>query len=97
MSFLAFRALEVIARELGPDALLSPQPDALPLAKKLLFGERVELERLAQPALPAKVLALVPGAQAAALGRQCLDAIEGAWRELSAAVKVWVDGIWKQP
>lgn len=82
MSWFAWQAVQHLAGELGPEVLLTPRPEALPIACKKLFGQAPGPEAMAQPALPAKVLAVVPLARARELAEGCAEAIRAAWRRV---------------
>lgn len=88
LSWLAWSAIEPVAREAGPDAVIFPELFGQPLVDLWLQREvglgqvlsdlapRAQL--LAQPSLPNRFLAVVPRSTAEALARRSAEAVRAA-------------------
>ena len=87
MSLLAFQAVKALVEKVGPEALLVPRPDALAIARATWLDEGGDPADRLQPALPAKVTAVVPAREARALGQACVAAMDKAWAEAGAKAK----------
>lgn len=97
LSYLSWQAIGAVGNEIGPDAILYPHLRRQPLCDRWLIAQGVALEapdkeRLLTPSLPNKFLALLPTGQAEDLARKAEAAVRQAWRQLSEAVRQFLDG-----
>lgn len=93
-SYLSYQALKVLCEALGPDCILSPHPRGLPIAEMDLFrpyGDAQEPLARVQPALPAKVLAVVPAEKAGEIADRVSDAMLKVWQKMGEAARGHVD------
>ena len=100
LSWLAWRAMLPIVERLGPDAIVLPSLWGQPLVDHWLLREceiagvrPPEAALLAQASLPNRFLAIVPQADAAALGAECAQAFRGALHDLVDATVVQAKGL----
>ncbi|MCB9761189.1 MAG: type III-B CRISPR-associated protein Cas10/Cmr2 [Alphaproteobacteria bacterium] len=94
MSFLSAQMLCALARRLGPDAVVTPWPAGLALVDHLLeMGPSPSKSSLVQPALPAKVMAIVPDAEADALAAEALRAASDTWQDIGRSVRDGLGGL----
>lgn len=94
MSLMSAMVVKHLIEQLGPEAIITPQPESSALLRRIVYGDPVEdvsdLDAL-QPALPAKVMALVPSLRAEELGKGCLKAVEALWEKLWGCCAEQVD------
>lgn len=94
VAFLALQGVLRVARLVGPDAVVYPDPAFLPLAHWLLDGNSADgaqpSEALLQSALPNRVLSVVPEGEAEEIARQTGSEVRGAWRNVGEDVRSWL-------
>jgi CRISPR-associated protein Cmr2 len=107
LSYLNWAAIEVIAEEIGPDAVIFPNLLGQPLCDRWLknqgvLAESPRKEDLILPSLPNRFLAIVPAEQGADLAKQADKAMRSQWDKISEAVCLDLEKIlgyspvWKQ-
>ncbi|MCK6524489.1 type III-B CRISPR-associated protein Cas10/Cmr2 [Myxococcota bacterium] len=83
MSLMSAKVVACLMKELGPEAIITPQPESSALLRRIVYGDKDVTDSDAlQPALPAKVMALVPLDRAEALGEACVKALDELWERL---------------
>jgi CRISPR-associated protein Cmr2 len=92
LSYLTWQGMRVIAEQLGPDCVLFPSLYEQPLVDQWLHKtyqvtEQPAVESLAQASFANRFLALVPAAQAKALGEAARQAVMAEWCQLTQGVK----------
>lgn len=93
LSYLNWAAIEAIAEEIGPDAVIFPNLLGQPLCDRWLHTKGVlsELPRnedLILPSLPNRFLAIVPADRGADLAEQADRAMRSQWDKISEAVRL---------
>jgi CRISPR-associated protein Cmr2 len=97
LSYLTWQGMRVIAEQLGPDCVLFPSLYEQPLVDQWLhktyqITEQPAVESLAQASFPNRFLALVPAAQAKALGEAARQAVMAEWCQLTQGLKSHIEG-----
>lgn len=92
LSYLNWIAIEVIAEEIGPDAVIFPSLLGQPLCDRWLHGKGIltqppKPEDLILPSLPNRFLAIVPADRGAELAKQASEKMRSQWREITQAVR----------
>ena len=92
LSYLNWQAIQVIAEEIGPDAVIFPNLIGQPLCDRWLqskgvFTGDIKPEDLILPSLPNRFLAIVPASQGKELAQKAADAVHKKWLEISHAVR----------
>ncbi|HXH09567.1 MAG TPA: type III-B CRISPR-associated protein Cas10/Cmr2 [Alphaproteobacteria bacterium] len=108
LSYLAWRGMQVIAEEFGPDVILYPSLRGQPLVDHWLATQHrlslsPRLGDLARATLPNKFVALLPDGEAKRVAEQVCSEVQRAWGELADAVTDWlksrakvvVDSVWR--
>lgn len=94
MSLMCAVAAKELCEKLGPEALLSPRVEVVPVLRQLYFGCDEREDALLQPALPAKVLALVPQGRVQELGDACVKRVKNLWDSLGEKCVSVVEESW---
>jgi len=102
LSYLNWAAIEAIAEEIGPDAVIFPNLLGQPLCDRWLHSKDILPERPQQrdlilPSLPNRFLAIVPASQGAELAEQAAQKVRSQWREISKTVREDLESLFKQP
>ena len=98
LSYLAWRAMEALADEFGPDAIVYPSLRGQPLCDVWLIERKgVPVERptaaaLSLASLPNKFVALLPAEEAERAAERAERAVLEAWERLAEAVYSAVEG-----
>jgi CRISPR-associated protein Cmr2 len=100
LSYLNWAAIEVIAEEIGPDAVIFPSLLGQPLCDRWLYHQdilpqRPQAENLILPSLPNRFLAIVPYKQGIELAKEAANRVQSQWKEISQAVRKDLEGILK--
>lgn len=96
LSYLNWTAIEVIAEEIGPDAVIFPNLLGQPLCDRWLHSKGIltqqpKPEDLILPSLPNRFLAIVPASQGADLAKKADEKMRSQWREITKAVRVYLE------
>ena len=102
LSYLNWTAIQVIAEEIGPDAVIFPNLIGQPLCdswltSKGILPESPKLEDLILPSLPNRFLAIVPTEQGEALAKKAAEEMQAKWQEISQAVRLDLEKVLGQP
>lgn len=92
VAYLSFHAVQAIAEQLGPDAVLYPDLATLPLyVLERVAGDdekrRQRAIKVLRASLPNRFMALVPADEVQAIAGVAAKAAVGAWKELAEAVR----------
>ena len=92
LSYLNWQAIQVIAEEIGPDAVIFPNLIGQPLCDRWLqskgiFTGEIKPEDLILPSLPNRFLAIVPVSQGKKLAKKAAEVVHKKWLEISHAVR----------
>lgn len=92
LSYLNWAAIEVIAENIGPDAVIFPNLLGQPLCDRWLYTQGIlpalpQTKDLVLPSLPNRFLAIVPANQGADLAKQAVEKMRSQWREISQSVR----------
>jgi len=92
LSYLNWQAIQVIAEEIGPDAVIFPNLIGQPLCDRWLqskgvFTGDIKPEDLILPSLPNRFLAIVPASQGKELAKKAANAVKEAWYKISNTVR----------
>jgi CRISPR-associated protein Cmr2 len=98
LSYLNWQAIQVIAEEIGPDAVIFPNLIGQPLCDRWLqskgvFTGDINPEDLILPSLPNRFLAIVPASQGKELAQKAAKAVKKAWYEISNAVRTDLESL----
>ena len=99
LSYLNWQAIQVIAEEIGPDAVIFPNLIGQPLCDRWLHLKDKNLasmpngEDLILPSLPNRFLAIVPASQGKELAEKAAKAVKKAWYEISNAVRTDLESL----
>lgn len=101
LSYLTWAAIEVIAEEIGPDAVIFPSLLGQPLCDRWLkqkykitpVSGSLEVKDLILPSLPNRFLAIVPATQGADLAKQAAAKVRSQWQEISQAVRLDLENV----
>jgi CRISPR-associated protein Cmr2 len=98
LSYLNWQAIQVIAEEIGPDAVIFPNLIGQPLCDRWLqskgvFTGEIKPEDLILPSLPNRFLAIVPASQGKELAQKAAKAVKEAWYEISNAVRTDLENL----
>jgi CRISPR-associated protein Cmr2 len=102
LSYLNWAAIELIAEEIGPDAVIFPNLIEQPLCDRWLYKQGVllqkpKLEDLVLPSLPNRFLAIVPYEQGEDLARKAADRMRSQWREITQQVRADIESLFSKP
>ena len=92
LSYLNWTAIQVIAEEIGPDAVVFPNLIGQPLCdrwlhRKGILAELPKLEDLILPSLPNRFLAIVPADQGEYLAQKAAKTMREQWHEITQQVR----------
>lgn len=99
LSYLNWQAIQVIAEEIGPDAVIFPNLIGQPLCDRWLHLKDKNLasmpngEDLILPSLPNRFLAIVPASQGKELAEKAAKAVKKTWYEISNAVRTDLESL----
>ena len=102
LSYLNWAAIELIAEEIGPDAVIFPNLIGQPLCDRWLYNQgiisqRPTLEDLILPSLPNRFLAIVPYEQGEYLAKKAADRMRSQWREITQQVRADIESLFSKP
>jgi CRISPR-associated protein Cmr2 len=102
LSYLNWAAIELIAEEIGPDAVIFPNLIGQPLCDRWLYNrgillQRPKLEDLVLPSLPNRFLAIVPYEQGEYLAKKAADRMRSQWREITQQVREHIESLFNEP
>ena len=92
LSYLNWAAIESIANEIGPDAIIFPSLLGQPLCDRWLHRQGVlstppQLEDLILPSLPNRFLAIVPADRGVELAKEAAEKVKCQWRDITQTVR----------
>ncbi len=98
LSYLNWTAIELIAEEVGPDAVIFPSLLGQPLCdlwlyKQGILSQKPELDNLILPSLPNRFLAIIPYEQGEDLATKAADRMRSQWREITQKVREGVESL----
>lgn len=102
LSYLNWSAIEVIAEEIGPDAVVFPNLIGQPLCDRWLSNQGIlcdelKLEDLILPSLPNRFLAIIPYEQGEDLAKKAAERMRSQWREINQTVRESIEPLFKEP
>jgi CRISPR-associated protein Cmr2 len=102
LSYLNWVAIQVIAEEIGPDAVVFPNLSGQPLCDRWLHQQGIlakapELEDLILPSLPNRFLAIVPAELGESLARKATEKMRQQWRTITQKVRQDLDSLFAKP
>jgi len=102
LSYLNWAAIEVIAEEIGPDAVIFPNLVGQPLCDQWLYNKGIisqkpKLEDLILPSLPNRFLAIVPYEQGENLAKKAASSIRSQWRDITKQVREDLESLFDYP
>ncbi|MGB3692378.1 MAG: type III-B CRISPR-associated protein Cas10/Cmr2 [Spirulinaceae cyanobacterium] len=95
LSYLNWAAMEVIAEEIGPDAVIFPNLLGQPLCDRWLknthkitpVNSSLNLAKLTLPSIPNRFLAIVPAKRGKELAQEAAEKMRFQWREIATKVR----------
>jgi len=97
LSYLNWAAIQAIADEIGPDAVIFPNLIGQPLCDRWLYNQGIlpqpRTEDLILPSLPNRFLAIVPASQGENLAKKAAQAVRSQWQKISQAVRLDIEKV----
>lgn len=102
LSYLNWAAIELIAEEIGPDAVIFPNLIGQPLCDRWLYNQGIlsqqpKPEDLVLPSLPNRFLAIIPYEQGEELAKKAAEKMRSQWREITQQVRKYIEGLFTEP
>jgi len=102
LSYLNWAAIESIAEEIGPDAVIFPNLIGQPLCDRWLHNQGIlsqqpNLEDLILPSLPNRFLAIVPYGQGKILAQQAAERIRIQWSKITQKIREQIENLFEEP